>query len=91
MIDEYTGKTLQSPLDETYVSPPIVIEDQSSHPARIAWLLSFGGSNPTADMCIELTESQCWWLYEMIMRIDPNLFLRAKDMQLNSMSQTQRG
>jgi hypothetical protein len=78
MIDEYTGKTLVSPLDEMYVSPPVVIEEHSETENKVAWLLSFGGSNPDPDMCIELTETQCWWLHKMIMKIDPNLFARTK-------------
>lgn len=71
-------------LINTVISPPVVIEEQAAYENRTAWLLSFGGSNPTPDMCIELTEKQCWWLHEMIMRIDPNLFERAKEKFLYS-------
>ena len=80
MIDEHTGKTIVSPLDLPLVAPPMVIEDQVAYPDRVAWILSFGGSNPTEEISIELPESLCWWLRDMIMRIDPNLFLRAKEM-----------
>lgn len=61
------------------VSPPIVIEDRTSK--RTAWLLSFGGNNPEPSDCIELTEDQCWWIRDKIMKIDPNLFERAKQLE----------
>ena len=58
-------------------SPPVVIEVPSKD--RTTWLLSFGGSNPQEDECIELTEAQCFWLERMIMSIDPSLFEHARE------------
>jgi len=58
-------------------SPPIVVEMPTD--AGTIWLLSFGGSNPEDDECIELTETKCFWLENQIMSIDPNLWERAKE------------
>lgn len=58
-------------------SPPIVIEVPTGD--HTVWLLSFSGSNPTEEECIELTEAQCFWLEKQIMNIDPNLFERARE------------
>jgi hypothetical protein len=66
-------------IDTNKVSPPLVIEDHAAYEDRIAWLLSFGGSNPAPDMCIELTKDQCWWLHDIIMKIDPSFLQRAKN------------
>lgn len=74
-----------------YVSPPVIIEDHSADKKEVAWLLSFGGSNPEENVCMEFTKTQCCWLHEMIMRIDPNLFARTREMLQCSMSQTQQG
>lgn len=64
------------------VSPPLVVGPAETD-NKTVWLLSFGGFNPTKEECIELTEEQCWWLEDMIMRIDPNLFERARKMEQN--------
>ena len=58
-------------------NPPVVVEVPTE--ARTLWFLSFGGSNPEEDECIELTEAQCFWLENKIMNIDPNLLERAKE------------
>ena len=59
------------------VNPPVVIEVPTKN--KTIWLLSFGGSNPQEDECIELTEAQCFRLERMIMSIDPSLFERARE------------
>ncbi len=59
------------------VSPPVVIEVPAKD--RTIWLLSFGGSNPQEDECIELTKAQCFWLEQQIMSIDPSLLERARE------------
>lgn len=58
-------------------SPPVVVEVPMEE--RTVWLLSFGGSNPQEDECIELTMDQCFWLEGKIMSIDPSLFERARE------------
>ena len=68
-------------------SPPVVIEVPTKE--RTLWLLSFGGSNPQEDECIELTEAQCFWLEQKIMNICPSLLAHAKKLQ--AMSQTRQG
>ena len=54
---------------------PIVIEDVLED--KIEWLLSFSGSNPEKDDCINLTKDQCFWLKDKIMNIDPNLLRQS--------------
>lgn len=49
---------------------PIVIELHTD--AGVKWLLSFGGSNPTDDECIELSKEQCFWLSDKIKSIAPS-------------------
>ncbi len=58
-------------------SPPVVIEVPTKN--GTIWLLSFDGSNPQENECIELTEAQCFWLEQKIMNIDPSLFERARE------------
>ena len=58
------------------INPPVVIEVPIED--RTIWLLSFGGSNPEEDECIELTKTQCFWMEDKIMSIDPSLFERAR-------------
>lgn len=60
-----------------HTNPPVVIEVPMTN-GSTKWLLSFGGSNPTEDECIELPEDQCFWLEKQIMNIDPNLWERAR-------------
>ena len=57
-------------------NPPVVIEEH--HEDGIKWMLSFGGSNPEPDDCIELTKEQCFWLENQVMSIDPNLLEHAR-------------
>ena len=68
-------------------SPPVVVEILTEN--GTIWLLSFGGSNPKEDECIALTETQCFWLENQIMSIDPNLLEHAKKLQ--AMLQTRQG
>ena len=63
-------------------NPPIVVEVPNKD--KTLWLLSFGGSNPNENECIELTEAQCFWLERQIMSIDPSLFNRAREIALLS-------
>jgi hypothetical protein len=58
-------------------NPPVVIEEHTKD--RTIWLLSFGGSNPKENECIELSEAQCFWLEQQIMSIDPSLLERARE------------
>ena len=63
-------------------SPPLVIESIGSN--GTTWMLSFNGPNPEEEDAIELTQSQCYWLLDKIMNIDPNLFDNAKEKFLHS-------
>jgi hypothetical protein len=63
-------------------NPPIVIEVRSEE--GTTWLLSFGGSNPQKEECIELPKDQCFWLEKQIMNIPPNLLARTRDLPPHS-------
>ncbi|HFD2155532.1 TPA: hypothetical protein ACF2EP_003780, partial [Acinetobacter baumannii] len=58
-------------------SPPLVIELIEAE--GTVWMLSFNGSNPDENDAIELTKEQCFWLFDKIMNIDPNLFYKTKE------------
>lgn len=64
-------------------SPPLVIECIEEE--KTVWLLSFNGPNPNEEDAIELSQSQCFWLYEKIMNIDPNLLNSAMEEFSHSM------
>jgi hypothetical protein len=64
------------------VSPPLVIECIEEE--KTVWLLSFNGPNPSEEDAIELNQSQCFWLYEKIMNIDPNLLNSAMEKSSHS-------
>ena len=63
-------------------SPPLVVESIGAE--GTTWMLSFNGPNPDEDDAIELTQSQCFWLFDKIMNIDPSLFDSAKEKFLHS-------
>jgi len=67
-------------------NPPVVIEDHNAD--RVKWFLSFGGSNPTPDECIELSKDQCFWIESKVMNICPSLLAHAKKL---SILQTRQG
>ncbi len=63
-------------------SPPLVIECIEEE--KTVWLLSFNGPNPSEEDAIELSQSHCFWLYEKIMNIDPNLLNSAMEKSSHS-------
>lgn len=63
-------------------SPPLVIECIEEE--KTVWLLSFNGPNPSEEDAIELSQSQCFWLLDKIMNIDPNLLNSAMEKSSHS-------
>lgn len=63
-------------------SPPLVIECIEEE--KTVWLLSFNGPNPSEEDAIELSQSQCFWLLDKIMNIDPNFVHKTKEICLHS-------